>query len=203
MRVAVLGAGGHAKVTVATLRAMGYTVAYAFDDDEKLWGADVLGVPVVGPLSESSAKSLPMVAAFGYNDVRRRVVERLGADVDWISAVHPHALVHESATMEPGAVVFAGAVIQPGVTVGAHAIVNTGATVDHDCMLGAFTHVAPGVHLAGNVRIGMGTLVGIGASCIPNITIGDWSVVGAGAIVICDVPSDVVALGVPARVREN
>ena len=43
--VVVLGAGGHAKVVVATLQAAGYGIAAVLDDDPDVWGKLLLGVP--------------------------------------------------------------------------------------------------------------------------------------------------------------
>jgi acetyltransferase-like isoleucine patch superfamily enzyme len=77
--------------------------------------------------------------------------------------------------------------------------VNTAASLDHDCVLGAFAHVAPGTHLAGSVVVGDGAFLGVGVSVIPGRRIGAWATVGAGAAVIHDVADRVTVVGVPAR----
>jgi serine acetyltransferase len=48
--------------------------------------------------------------------------------------------------------------------------------------------------------VGECTFIGTGASIINQITIGDNTVIGAGAVVIRDIPSDVTAVGVPAKI---
>jgi acetyltransferase-like isoleucine patch superfamily enzyme len=40
----------------------------------------------------------------------------------------------------------------------------------------------------------------MGAKIIQGISIGPWTVVGAGAAVVRDLPANVTAVGVPARV---
>ena len=50
------------------------------------------------------------------------------------------------------------------------------------------------------VHIGKGVWIGAGAVILPGVTIGDNTVIGAGAVVTKDIPANVVALGVPARV---
>jgi len=85
------------------------------------------------------------------------------------------------------------------VQIGELGIVNTRASIDHDCSLGDYVHVAPGVTLAGNVTVGDNVLLGVGSCVIPGLCIGDNSIVGAGSAVIRDVPSDVTVVGSPAR----
>jgi len=78
-------------------------------------------------------------------------------------------------------------------------LLNTGCTIDHHNRIGDHAHIAPGVHLGGQVEIGQGALVGIGATVLPQRRIGAWSVVGAGAVVADDVPDNATVIGVPAR----
>ena len=115
--------------------------------------------------------------------------------------VHPTAWVDASVVPGAGTVEFAGAMIQPGTVIGEHVIINTSASVDHDCVLGNFVHIAPGTHLAGNVRIDEGSFMGIGSAAIPGVRIGAWTTVGAGAVVVRELMDKVVAYGVPAKVQ--
>lgn len=194
--VSVLGAGGHARVVVSTLRAAGFTVAGLYDDDPAKWGTSLAGVPVLGPLDQATGLA---VIGIGHNPTRRSIAARLRT-LTWISVVHPAAWVDPSVRLGAGTVVFAGTVIQPDAVLGDHIIVNTGATVDHDCVLGDFVHVAPGCHLAGHVALGTGAFLGIGSAAVPGVRIGAWATVGAGGVVIADVPDGAVAVGVPTHI---
>ncbi|MBI4773107.1 MAG: acetyltransferase [Deltaproteobacteria bacterium] len=197
--VIVVGAGGHAKVVISTLREAGYTVPAAYDDDEAKWGKDVLGVPILGPIRclETATNNLRAVIAVGENLLRKTISKRLF--LNWVSVIHPKAYVHESANLGAGTVVFAGAVIQPEADIGEHVIVNTGATIDHDCRIGSYAHLGPGAHLSGGVEIGEGVLLGISSAVLPGMRVGQWSVVGGGGVVIRNVPSNVKVAGVPAE----
>ena len=200
--VLVIGAGGHAKVVIATLRTSGLEVTGVLDDRIETWGRSVLGCPVLGGLEQLEQASGRAVLAIGSNTARRDIAARF-PDTEWTSAIHPAATVHESVKVGAGTVIFAGAVVQPDTVLGRHVIVNTGATVDHDCVLGDYVHVAPGVHLAGTVRLEEGVFLGVGCVVTPGVTVGSWTTVGAGAVVVRPLPANTVAMGSPARPREE
>lgn len=198
--IAVIGAGGHAKVVLGTLQAMSAPVKAVFDDNPSTWGKQILGVPVVGGIHRLVEEGYRRaVIAIGDNTARRRIAMQLRG-TQWVTVVHPHAWIHPSVQIGEGTVVFAGAVVQPEAQIGSHVIINTGATVDHECIVKDFAHIAPGAHLAGRVEIGEGAFVGMGSSVIQCCRIGAWTVIGAGAAVIRDIPEGVTAVGVPAKV---
>lgn len=207
MQVLVLGAGGHAQVVVDILlriaenggnvEPLGY-----LDDNPALAGQVLLGLPVLGTLS-----NLPdlahdaLVVAIGDNATRRALFERLRKQGEqFVVACHPAATVAPDVAIGPGTMICAGAVVNPGSTVGSNVILNTGCSVDHHNEVGSHVHLAPGVHTGGEVTIGEGVFVGIGATVIPGRTIGEWSTVGAGSLVTKDLAAGVTAVGVPARV---
>lgn len=195
--IVVIGAGGHAKVVIATVRAAGGDVVAAYDDDQSRWGQQILGVPIKGPISGEGIGSAPAIIAIGDNRARQSLAARLNAQ--WVSVSHPNATMHPSVSLGAGTVVFAGAVIQPDTTVGAHSILNTAASVDHDCIVGDFVHIGPGVTLCGGVTLDEGVLLGVGAKVAPHVEISPWSTAGAGAVCVVDVPGSTTVVGVPAR----
>jgi len=64
-------------------------------------------------------------------------------------------------------------------------------------------HISPGAHLAGHVHVGTLTHIGIGASVIQRVKIGRNVIIGAGAAVIDNIPDNVTAVGVPAKVLKQ
>lgn len=205
--VLVLGAGGHAKVLVEALLAGAAVVAGIVDADPKLNGMQLLGVPVLGgdELIETFPPSeILLVNGIGSVGlpVRRRELFELfkNRGYRFATVVHPSAIIASDVELEEGAQIMAGAVIQPGSRIGSNAVINTRVSVDHDCSIGAHTHIAPGVTLSGAVTVGASSHVGTGATVIQGVTIGSHSVIGAGTLVLKDVPSSVTVVGVPARV---
>jgi UDP-perosamine 4-acetyltransferase len=140
------------------------------------------------------------VGSVGDSTARRSMhAKALGAGFALPPIVHLRATVAATTILSPGCFVAAGAVVGPGARLGEGAIVNSNAVVDHDCVLGAFVHVAPGATLSGGVVVGENAHVGTGAAVVQGVRIGVGAVVGAGAAVIADVPDGAVAVGIPAR----
>ena len=200
----IVGAGGHAKVVAEAAKLSGFEIVGFVDQSPDRWGTKIFGIPVLGDESVFESpdhNDCVAVVAVGDNMLRESIATRLLArNVKFSVVVHPSAVISPSATLGNGTVVLAGVVINSMATVGNHCIVNTMASVDHDCLVEDFSHLSPGVHLAGNCKIGRLAHIGIGVNVLPNISVGPRVIIGGGAAVTCDIPADVVALGVPAKV---
>jgi sugar O-acyltransferase (sialic acid O-acetyltransferase NeuD family) len=191
----IWGCGGHARVVYDVARAMKVFDETAFHDDDP--GAGTLSI---AELTEAGFEEF--IIAIGTNLVRAgRFGEALEAGLRPAVCIHPTAWVSPEACIGAGSVIMARAVVQSRARVGRNCIINTGAIVEHDCVIGDHAHLSPSTTLGGAVRVGEYVHMGIGAVAIPGTVIGDRSVIGAGAVVVREVPADVTAMGVPARVR--
>ena len=57
-----------------------------------------------------------------------------------------------------------------------------------------------GVEIAKPITVGNNVWIGAGSVVLAGVSIGDNSVIGAGSVVTRDIPSNVVAVGVPCKV---
>jgi UDP-perosamine 4-acetyltransferase len=73
--------------------------------------------------------------------------------------------------------------VQVGAQLEENVLVNTAASIDHDCRIGAHSHIAPGATLCGAVEVGRGTHIGTGARILQGVRIGRACLVPAGAVV--------------------
>jgi sugar O-acyltransferase (sialic acid O-acetyltransferase NeuD family) len=207
MRIAIVGAGGHAQVVADIIRATASVVSERLDivalldDNPALAGMTVAGSTVLGGLTLASCVSADaFVVAIGDNDARARAFRRLRAEgLAFLSVAHPSAIIGSDVRIGDGAMISAGAIVVTGSQIGCGAILNTGCTVDHHATIGDFVHIAPGVHIGGDVMVGDGALIGLGALVLPGRILGAGCTVGAGAVVTRDVAQGVTVLGVPAR----
>lgn len=199
-RLLIIGAGGHGRVSADVALKMNCFSDIVFLDDNPL--ASVPGYKLLGSVgrAEEFLDGSAFFVAVGNNAIRKKLLEDLlekGAEI--ATLIHPSACVGSNVRIGPGTVVMAGTVVNNGAVLGTGVIVNTCASVDHDCVIGAYSHVSVGAHLAGAVTLGAAAMVGAGATIINNLTVCDGCTVGAGAVVVRDIEKRGVYAGVPAR----
>ncbi|CAN2248112.1 acetyltransferase [Bacillus vallismortis] len=203
--VAIVGDGGHGKVIRELINARSDTrLAAVLDDKFRTFEAGkewYTGPPEAASEVRRLIPDVLFLIAIGNNSIRKQQAERLGLKKeDFITLIHPSAIVSKSAVIGEGTVIMAGAIIQADARIGAHCIINTGAVAEHDNYISDFVHLSPRVTLSGAVAVQEGAHVGTGAAVIPQLTIGSWSIVGAGSAVIRSIPDGVTAAGAPARI---
>lgn len=204
----IVGTGGVGRAAAALVAALNaerptWRLLGFLDDSPAYHGAQVAGLPVLGgPEWLAGRPAVVAHVAVGAPRARRLLVRRLAAlgVSHFATLVHPSVQLPPSARLGPGCLVYPGAVVDVDVRVGAHVILNINCAVCHDDTLADFVTIAPGVSLGGAVGLGEGAELGIGSCTVQGISVGAWSVVGAGAAVIGDLPANVTAVGVPARV---
>jgi sugar O-acyltransferase (sialic acid O-acetyltransferase NeuD family) len=199
----IIGAGGHARVIADALLLQGVAVAGLV---APALAGEVFDLPLLGDdesLAALAGRGLRRAAlGIGDNHRRRQAAARARAAGLTLACVcHPQAILGRDVVLGAGAGVLAGAVINAGARVGEGAIVNSLGLVEHDAVVGAYAHIAPGARVLGGVVVGAEALVGAGAVVLPGVRVGARAVIGAGAVVLADVPAGALVTGVPGRVR--
>jgi UDP-perosamine 4-acetyltransferase len=212
-RLVIVGGGGHALVVAEAATLAGLTVAGFLDDNP---GAAIAsGSPSatrLGGLADAASVlrdaaregGAGWIIALGELALRRRLIDGLAAEglaARAANVVHPAAYVSPSARLGRGIFIGPQAAIHPRARIDDHAIINTAAVIEHDCIVGANTHIAPGAVLGGCARVGSDSLVGLGSRVLPGISIGDRCTIGAGAVVTAIVPDARTVAGIPARTQ--
>lgn len=200
-RIILIGGGGHAKVVceIASLRAGIEIIGYTDVEPRPFPSFPYLGRDEV--IKTFSPRDVVLANGIGRSPLRREIYERF-KKMGYLfpSLIHSGAIVSASAKLSEGVQVMAGAVINAGSFVGENVIINTSSSVDHDCHIGAYSHIAPGVTLCGSVRIETGCRIGAGTTIIEGITIEEEAIIGAGSLVLRNIPPRVRAFGAPARI---
>jgi len=201
--VIVIGYSGHAFVACGILKAAGLPITGYCDKEEKTYNP--FGLQYYG--SELSDEALAAMKehggfiAIGINSLRNGIYDELSlVNIRFFNAIHPSAVVDDSAIIAPSAVMIAANVtINPLAKIGTGVICNTSCIIEHECVVDDFAHIGPGAVLCGNVKVGRQSFIGANAVIRQGITIGDNATIGAGSVVVKNVPDNVTVVGVPAK----
>ena len=194
----IYGAGGHAKVVANAARLNGYEIAGFWEDSGEKCGTDFFGSKLI------SFQDIPIGAnifiAFGDNRLREAKGRVLAEKFRIVNIIHPSAQVASEVELGQGVYIAALSNIDPYCKLEDFCIVNNNANISHDTILHCGCHICGGGMLSGNCEVGSRVLFGIGSTMIEQCKIGNDTIIGAGSAVIKDIPANVMAAGVPAKV---
>ncbi len=176
----------------------GYNLLGFLDDAPK--SNVVVGYPVLGPIKDCRDYSQNAVFAIGIGngDVRKQIYEKY-PELKFPVFIHPSSQIGLDVSIGEGTVVMAGTVISSSVNIGKFCIVNSCAVIEHDSVLGDYTHAAPRSTICGTVSVGRNVWLGAGCTVNNNVSICDDVFIGSGAVVIKDVVDNGLYVGVPAK----
>ena len=183
----------------------GFTILGVLSKPEEV-GRHVLDYQVIGTDDDmekyvDEAEFIVTVGQIKSPDLRielHKKIERVGGRLATI--ISPKAHVSKYATIGEGAVVMHHAVVNADAKIGCGCIINTFANIEHDAVIGDYCHISTGAMVNGGCKVARGSFIGSGALISNQVEIGENVVVGVGAVAVKSVPSNCIAIGVPAKV---
>jgi sugar O-acyltransferase (sialic acid O-acetyltransferase NeuD family) len=182
----IVGFGGHAKSVADCIEREGkYNIIGYTDVEEHHSKYDYLGNDdVLQMVFNSGVKNAAVgVGYLGKGSIRNKLydlLKKIGYNLPVIK--DPSSIISESAIIGEGTFIGKAAIVNAEATIGKMAIVNTKALIEHECIVGDFTHIAVGAILCGQVKVGNSVLVGANATVIQCRSIESKSIVPAGAV---------------------
>lgn len=152
----VVGAGGLGQDVAEIACLSGRYTKIAFLDDspnpEKERQYRIIGG--VDNLKEFVGLYEFAIAALGNNEYRMKIHERikeLGFEIPIL--IHPTAIVHPLAVLNKGDIIRAMCFISSGVEVQESVLLNIGCKIDHNCVIGAGSHIPMGAVVRNEVKV--------------------------------------------------
>lgn len=141
------------------------------------------------------------------NDRRNSAIPMLNLlEID--ARIEPGAIIRDFVTIGRNAVIMMGAVINIGAEIGENSMIDMNAVVGARAKIGKNVHLGAGAVIAGVLEppslnpciIKDNVMIGANAVVLEGITIESGSVIGAGSVVTKNIPKNVMAAGVPAKI---
>lgn len=180
-----------------------------YDDVNKYHESRIMGVEILTNLQEAQryfrANNFDFCIGVGGPHNRKILAEKfqnIGGELKSVYSQNVD-IGPVNNNISDGTILCSGVIITSNVTIGLASLLNLKVTVSHDCKIGDFVELAPGVNVAGNCIIEDGVFVGTNATIIPKIRVGQNSIIAAGSVVTKDVPPNVMVAGVPAVIKKE
>ena len=174
------------------------------DDDIKKHNEVFYGLRVIGGLDciLNTGHEIAVAVAIANPVVKKKIVDKLKQNslIHFPSFVHPEVWRGEKVKMEEGCIIYPGVSINYETEIKAFSTINMNAAIGHNCFIGEYATLSPGVNLGGFTQVGDGSFIGIGASTLQGVVIGGEVTVGGMSMVITDIPSGATAVGNPGRI---
>ena len=171
--------------------------------DDNLSGKTVEGFNIIGTVDDViNIKNKPYVAiAIADYKTRKRLVEKFETHgFKFATLIDPSARIGRRVEIGEGSIICMDTHFTTNIKIGDHCIINNSCGIGHDTILADYVSMMSNTIIGGDVFIGEGCYFGLSCSVINMININQYCKFGSGAIVVTDIPSNSLAVGVPAKV---
>lgn len=198
----IYGIGGFAKEVENYFKEQNIVIDGFVTDLSEHWGYRYNGTTCCSlEILENSS----VFISLGAPSVRKYVVqllkeENINVEFPIFNLSYPK---YGEVNIGEGTILCPRSIITCNIEIGKFVNVNVGVVVGHDVVLGDFVTISPNAVIGGNSVVGDNTFIGMNVSIVEKTTIGKNCIIGAGAVVTKDLPDNVLAVGVPAKVIKN
>jgi sugar O-acyltransferase (sialic acid O-acetyltransferase NeuD family) len=162
-----------------------------FGYEEKILGDD---------LSYSIEENDRFLFAIGNIEAKKRIVARMKVrSAQFLTLIHPTAVVAPSARIGEGVIVCPFALVSDHVVLGDFVMMNFYSSCGHDAKVGNYTVFSPYATANGFADIEEEVFLGTHATVTANRRIGRASKINANSVAMRDVPAGAFVHGVPGK----
>ncbi|MEJ8816977.1 NeuD/PglB/VioB family sugar acetyltransferase [Lacibacter sp. H407] len=208
-RICIVGAGGFGREVFCIITDVFRAYSKDISDrvcfmvgDKHYEDKEIMGIPVIRQ-SEFQPSNFFTSIAIGDPEQRKSMVDSLPFETEYISIIHPSAIVSSWVEIGLGSIITAGVIMTCNIKIGKHAQLNLNTTIGHDCNMGDFFTTAPGVNVSGHCEFGNQVYFGTNSSVRQGITITDNVTIGMGGVVVKNITESGVYIGNPLKKLEK
>ena len=202
-KILITGTGGFSKEVLCLITDLGkYDDVLGFIEPDNIFSEmdskNIMGKPIL-PYSILNTDDHIVSIAIGDSKIREKIVSELPINTEYITLVHPSAIISKWVEIGEGSIICAGTIITGDIEIGKHSHFNLNTTIGHDCIIGDYFTSAPNVNISGNckfekhVYFGTSSCIKQGLEICQNVTI------GMGAIVTKSINVSGLYIGNPAK----
>ncbi|WP_209511455.1 acetyltransferase [Sedimentibacter acidaminivorans] len=206
-KLLLIGGGGHCKSVLDTLLQLNQYSEISIIDKSENIGKYIFGISTIGCDNDlvklyESGYNYAFVTLGSIGNPSQRIklynmIEEIGFEIP--NFLDLTSIVSQYVKMESGIYVGKNVVINAGSIIGKGSIINTSSTVEHDCVIGEFSHIAPGTVLCGEVHVGKNVHIGAKSVIKQQVNIGDNTTIGMGSVVLNNIDDSIIAYGNPCK----
>ena len=180
---------------------------YGFLNDFLKPGEEINSYPVLGSLDDTH-KFLDdpnnyfvwAIHMIGKGRLRENLFRKINLPIEKLATIiHKTAFVADNAILEPGVFVMSNSYIGSMAKIGYGTLIMSNCLIGHNTEVGPLCHFSMGSTTSSCVKIGKASDVALSATVIDKVTMGDYSVAGASSLVLKEIKSNEVHVGIPAK----
>ncbi|MCF8296636.1 MAG: hypothetical protein K9J13_03745 [Saprospiraceae bacterium] len=210
-KIIIWGSKTHARYTIDTIEKEDKYIIDCLYDPTIEDDIEVYGYPVFGKKNKfleivRNREIFGGIIAIGDNWIRKMMhneIVRLVPDFKFVSIIHPSAQIGRNTVIGDGSLIMVGVIVNNDAQIGKCCFLATKASLEHDSIMRDFSSISAGVITGGYTDIGELSALTLGVITFDRIKIGNHSVIGAASLVTRDIPDNVLAYGIPAKIIRN
>jgi len=207
IKTIIVGAGTYGQVYAEYIKETKmYNIIAFLDDDVSKQDLNILGIPVEGPISKleefEDKESIAVFVPIGNNGTRVRILKHAQKySYQTPGFIHNTVQIHSTVKVGSCVYILPGTQIMPYTNIEDYVMISMGVNIAHHAALGSGCFLSQGVNVGASINIGENAFIGIASTLMTGIKfIGKGVIVGAHSLVNTDIPANVIAYGVPAKV---
>lgn len=206
-QIVIIGAGGFGREVQWLIERINekkilWEIKGYIDDGMEV-GTQINGYTVLGGIQTlaDTKEKISVVCAIGSAKTRKEIVEKLlcNDNLEFPNLIDPSVQMSKYVNLGKGNIICAGNILTVNIAIKDFTILNLDCTTGHDVVINSFVTVYPSVNISGCVTIGENVEVGTGTQIIQGKNICANTIVGAGTVVVKNIESEGIYVGIPAK----